>query len=223
MSASWPAASGRCARRDRCGPCISVVGRRRSPAGSRPPGRVRARSWWNATPPSWPSSASSSGSPRHRPSGSVSATPGMSSPRSSRGWPTSSYTTSLRVVRRLPTSRARPFGAWYAGSSRPEVSSSPTLPTAGAWRSHGPQISTLAAVFGHVLVAGPPGVFASRRFGNLILIASDDPLDAARVRTSLSAEPLPVRVLDAAASTRFAGGAVPVTDATAVDSPPIPA
>lgn len=84
------------------------------------------------------------------------------------------------------------------------------------------QVSTLAAVFGHVLVAGPPGVLASRRFGNLILIASAGPLDASTVRAGLAAEPLPVRVLDADATVRFAAGAAAVTDETAVDSPPIP-
>lgn len=84
------------------------------------------------------------------------------------------------------------------------------------------QVATLAQVFGHVLIAGAPAVLASRRFGNLVLIAAPLPLDLAAVRSALSAEPLPVRVLDGAATRRFAGGAAVVTDDTAVDSPPLP-
>ena len=50
------------------------------------------------------------------------------------------------------------------------------------------QAATLAEVFGHVVVLADPGVLRGRRFGNLVLAASDQPfpLDALRQVTTRS-------------------------------------
>ena len=75
------------------------------------------------------------------------------------------------------------------------------------------QAATLAAVFAHVLVLADPAVLRGRRFGNLVLVGSDAPLpEADLTRRSAGA----ARVSDGVA---FAGGARPVTDATAGPTP----
>lgn len=78
------------------------------------------------------------------------------------------------------------------------------------------QAATLAEVFGHVLLLADPGVLRGRRFGNLVLAASDDPLpeDGLRRRSAGSA-----RLVAGADLVDWTGGARPAQDATAMGSP----
>jgi hypothetical protein len=66
-------------------------------------------------------------------------------------------------------------------------------------------------------------VLRGRRFGNLVLVASPEPLPAAALTRLTAADPMPGRVLCGADLTRFAAGAKPVTDANASPSPEPPA
>jgi len=72
------------------------------------------------------------------------------------------------------------------------------------------QAATLAAVFAHVVVLGDPGVIRGRRFGNLVMAASDSPFDLEHLRRVTARSVGRARVEDGRA---FARGAVPATDA----------
>jgi spermidine synthase len=72
------------------------------------------------------------------------------------------------------------------------------------------QAATLAAVFENVLVVADPGVLRGRRFGNLVLAASDRPLDEAGLRRATSRALARARVADGRA---FGASAAPATDA----------
>jgi spermidine synthase len=84
------------------------------------------------------------------------------------------------------------------------------------------QVATVRSVFAQVCLIADAAVLRGRRFGNLILAASDSPLPAERLTRLTAADPMPGRVLDGAALDRFAAGAKPVTDAGASPSPAPP-
>jgi spermidine synthase len=84
------------------------------------------------------------------------------------------------------------------------------------------QVATVRSVFGQVCLIADPGVLRSRRFGNLILAASHEPLPTGQLTRLTAADPMPGRVLDGIDLDRFAAGAKPVTDATARPSPAPP-
>jgi spermidine synthase len=84
------------------------------------------------------------------------------------------------------------------------------------------QVATLRAVFRHVCLLAEPGTLRGRRFGNLVAVASDAPLPVAALVRRCAADPMPARVVDGPALATFAGGARPVHDADAVDSPEPP-
>ncbi|MGY1811672.1 spermidine synthase [Blastococcus sp. SYSU D00820] len=84
------------------------------------------------------------------------------------------------------------------------------------------QVATLRAVFAHVLLVAEPGTLRGRRFGNLVAVASDAPLPVAALTRRCAGDPMPSRVVEGADLDRFAGDAVPVTDADAVPSPAPP-
>jgi spermidine synthase len=76
------------------------------------------------------------------------------------------------------------------------------------------QAATLAAAFAHVVVIADPGVLRGRRFGNLVMAASDAPFDVQGL-TRASARTYPrARVED---GRKLAAGAAPATDA----APPV--
>ncbi|MCU1587856.1 MAG: hypothetical protein JWN31_1349 [Frankiales bacterium] len=77
------------------------------------------------------------------------------------------------------------------------------------------QAATLAAVFGHVLVLADPGVLRGRRFGNVVLAASDEPLPVDELRHVTTRSIGRARVETHHA---FVRGAKPATDA----NPPVP-
>lgn len=85
------------------------------------------------------------------------------------------------------------------------------------------QVATLRAVFAEVCLVAEPGVLRGRRFGNVVLVATDEgPLPVAALAKAAAADIFPARVVHGADLVRFVAGARPVTDATASDSPPPP-
>ena len=85
------------------------------------------------------------------------------------------------------------------------------------------QVATARTVFPQVGLIADAAVLRGRRFGNLVLVASPEPLPAAALTRLTAADPMPGRVLCGADLTRFAAGAKPVTDANASPSPEPPA
>lgn len=84
------------------------------------------------------------------------------------------------------------------------------------------QIATAAVVFPELALVADPTVLRGRRFGNAVLVASDQPLPVAELTRRAASDPHPGRVEHGRALTDFTGGAVPVTDAAAVASPAPP-
>lgn len=86
------------------------------------------------------------------------------------------------------------------------------------------QAATLSAVFPDVCLMGEPGVLRGRRFGNLVMAAATAPdaLPVAELTRAAARDVFPARVVHGPDLVRFAAGARPVTDATAVDSPAPP-
>ena len=85
------------------------------------------------------------------------------------------------------------------------------------------QVATASSVFAHVAVMSEPAVWRGRRFGNLVLVASDGPLPNADLARRCAADPVPARVMAGEQLTDWTAGAAVVTDATAEDSPEPPA
>jgi hypothetical protein len=85
------------------------------------------------------------------------------------------------------------------------------------------QVATARAVFPQVALIADATVLRGRRFGNLVLVASPEPLPVHALTRLTAADPMPGRVLYNEDLTRFAGGAKPVTDANASPSPEPPA
>jgi spermidine synthase len=78
------------------------------------------------------------------------------------------------------------------------------------------------AVFADVCVIADATVLRGRRFGNLVLAASDAFLPTADVTRRVAADPFPALLLAGTDLERFASGAKPITDATAAQSPEPP-
>ena len=86
------------------------------------------------------------------------------------------------------------------------------------------QAATLRAVFAHVLLMADPGVLRGRRFGNVVLAASDAPLPESALRRRAARAAGTARVVTAKDLDEFVGAALVVTDATARSTPvPSPA
>jgi spermidine synthase len=84
------------------------------------------------------------------------------------------------------------------------------------------RVATVRSVFRHACVIAEAGVLHGRRFGNLVVAASDHGLGADELTRRAAADPFPARVLDGAALDRFLAGARAITDADARPSPPPP-
>ena len=80
-------------------------------------------------------------------------------------------------------------------------------------------VATIGSVFGHVCVIAEGPVLRGRRFGNLVLVASDHELPVTELTRRAAADPFPARVLSGAELDQFVAGARPVTDAEAEASP----
>ncbi|MEU1280650.1 fused MFS/spermidine synthase [Streptomyces sp. NPDC005805] len=85
------------------------------------------------------------------------------------------------------------------------------------------QVATAAAVFPELALSADPAVLRGRRFGNAVLVASDVPLPVAELTRRIAGDPFAGRVEHGRALADFTGGAAPVTDANAKDSPAPPA
>ncbi|MHB1064948.1 MAG: spermidine synthase, partial [Georgenia sp.] len=68
------------------------------------------------------------------------------------------------------------------------------------------EVATLSEVFEHVLVIVDPAILRGRRYGNLVLAASAEPMPAAEVARALLRLPLPVRALHGVEVANFRGG-----------------
>ncbi|PFG19375.1 spermidine synthase [Serinibacter salmoneus] len=114
-----------------------------------------------------------------------------------------------RVPRSLTTSgflgevrRVLQPGGLYLGN----LVDSPPLPVARR------EVATALATFRHVMLAVEPPILKGRRFGNLVVLASDAPIDSQRLQRDLLALPAPVRLLEGRACREFAGTALPLQD-----------
>ncbi|MET8507343.1 fused MFS/spermidine synthase [Streptomyces sp. NPDC004787] len=81
------------------------------------------------------------------------------------------------------------------------------------------QIATAATVFPELALAADPTVLRGRRFGNAVLLASDRELPVAEFTRRVATDPHPGRVQHGRELVDLAGGAAPVTDASARPSP----
>ncbi|WP_416443108.1 spermidine synthase [Leucobacter sp. HNU] len=82
------------------------------------------------------------------------------------------------------------------------------------------QAATLAARFTNVVAVAEPQVLKGRRFGNVVLIASNgDVGELDWLPRLLAGGPHPARMLEGDELSELIRGTSPVTDATAVDSP----
>lgn len=81
------------------------------------------------------------------------------------------------------------------------------------------QIATVREVFTCAALAADPSVLRGRRFGNAVLLAADRELPVAALTRRSAGDPHAGRVQSGDALALFAGGAAPVTDATATPSP----
>lgn len=84
------------------------------------------------------------------------------------------------------------------------------------------QLATLAAVFGQLALIAEPSVLRGRRFGNALLVASQEEIDVTTVARRTAADAFPARVEHGEALRRLMGDAVPVHDEDAIDSPTPP-
>ncbi|UOQ88232.1 fused MFS/spermidine synthase [Agromyces endophyticus] len=82
------------------------------------------------------------------------------------------------------------------------------------------QAATLSHVFAHVAIAADTGMLKGRRFGNVVMYASDLPLPFDQLPRRLASDPAPAKLVEGEELRRFIAGAPVVTDATAVPSPP---
>jgi spermidine synthase len=84
------------------------------------------------------------------------------------------------------------------------------------------QVATARAAFPHACLIADAAVLRGRRFGNLVLAASPEPLPVAALTRRAASDPMPGRVVYGGDLTRFTAGAKAVTDETAVPSPAAP-
>ncbi len=85
------------------------------------------------------------------------------------------------------------------------------------------RVATAQTVFRDASLTADAGVLRGRRFGNLVLAASDAELPTAELTRLVAADPFPARLLHGDDLDRFTAGAHPITDAQAELSPIPPA
>ncbi len=84
------------------------------------------------------------------------------------------------------------------------------------------QAATLRSAFHHVLLLADPGVLRGRRFGNIVLVASDHAAPEAGLRRRAARAAGTARLVTGPDLTRFIGGAAAVSDAGAGPTPEPP-
>lgn len=74
------------------------------------------------------------------------------------------------------------------------------------------EAATLSSVFGHVAMIADPPMFKGRRYGNIVFLASDQPLPlGAAFERNLRTAPLPAQLVSGSGVERFIAGAAPIT------------
>jgi len=84
------------------------------------------------------------------------------------------------------------------------------------------RLAAVRSVFAHVCVLVEPAVLRGRRFGNLVVVASDRELPVSGLIRRIAADPFPARLVEGAALDRFVAGCAPIVDANAEPSPVMP-
>lgn len=81
------------------------------------------------------------------------------------------------------------------------------------------ELATLAAVFTHVGVVAEPAQLRGRRYGNLLLVGTDDPdlLEDAGLARTLRSLPVPARLLTGDETRTLVGAAAPLRDPADVE------
>jgi hypothetical protein len=82
--------------------------------------------------------------------------------------------------------------------------------------------ASVRAIFGHACLISDAAVLRGRRFGNLVLAASDRELATPELARRVAGDPFPGRLLDGDDLDRFVAGARPITDGKAQLSPAPP-
>ncbi|MBC7518889.1 MAG: fused MFS/spermidine synthase [Microbacteriaceae bacterium] len=82
------------------------------------------------------------------------------------------------------------------------------------------QAATLKAALGHVAALAETQILKGRRFGNVVLVGSPEPLPLDWMPRLLAGGPHPSKVIAGRELTDWIAGAPIVTDATAIQSPP---
>jgi hypothetical protein len=113
------------------------------------------------------------------------------------------------------------WGSWDSSGSRVGVVAANVADGAPLAHTRA-QVATARAVFPHACLIADAAVLRGRRFGNLVLAASPEPLPVDALTRRTAGDPMPGRVVYGADLARFTGGAKAVTDATAVPSPAAP-
>lgn len=80
-------------------------------------------------------------------------------------------------------------------------------------------LATVAEVFSELLLLAEPGVLRGRRFGNLVLAASDGELPVEAVTARVASAAFPARCLTGKALKALCGTAKPISDAESVQAP----
>jgi spermidine synthase len=84
------------------------------------------------------------------------------------------------------------------------------------------RVAAVRSVFAHVCVLVEPAVLRGRRFGNLVVVASDRELPVSGLVRRIAADPYPARLVEGTALGRFVAGRAPIVDANAEPSPVMP-
>ena len=84
------------------------------------------------------------------------------------------------------------------------------------------RVAAVRSVFAHICVLAEPAVLRGRRFGNLVVVASDRELPVGGLIRRIAADPFPARVVEGAALDEFVAGSAPIVDANAEPSPVMP-
>ncbi|WSM38760.1 fused MFS/spermidine synthase [Streptomyces cellulosae] len=81
------------------------------------------------------------------------------------------------------------------------------------------QVATVGTRFAEVVLVAEPAVLRGRRFGNVVVAASDRAVDIPALTRAVAGDPFPARVVQGEALWRWVGEARPVSEVTAVPSP----
>lgn len=84
------------------------------------------------------------------------------------------------------------------------------------------RVAAVRSVFAHVCVLAEPAVLRGRRFGNLVVVASDRELPVGGLIRRIAADAFPARLMEGATLDRFVAGSAPIVDANAEPSPVMP-